>query len=49
MPVIDKRKGDDILALVPASKRTKNEVVFSSREKAVIQSVNITFKCSIII
>jgi len=41
MPVLDKRKGDDILALVPASKRTKNEVVFSSREKAVVQSVSI--------
>lgn len=40
MPTADKRKGDDILALVPASKRTKNEVVFSSREKAVIQSVS---------
>jgi len=42
MPILDKRKGDDILALVPASKRTKNEVVFSSREKAVVQSVSIT-------
>lgn len=40
MPILDKRKGDDILALVPASKRTKNEVVFSSREKAVVQSVS---------
>ncbi|XP_011340428.1 U5 small nuclear ribonucleoprotein 40 kDa protein isoform X2 [Ooceraea biroi] len=38
MPILDKRKGDDILALVPASKRTKTEVVFSSREKAVVQS-----------
>lgn len=41
MPILDKRKGDDILALVPASKRTKNEVVFSSREKAVVQSVSL--------
>lgn len=40
MPILDKRKGDDILALVPASKRTKNEVVFSSREKAVVQNVS---------
>lgn len=40
MPAVEKRKCDDILALVPASKRTKNEVVFSSREKAVIQSVS---------
>lgn len=40
MPIQDKRKGDDILSLVPASKKTKNEVVFSSREKAVIQSVS---------
>lgn len=46
MPILDKRKGDDILALVPASKRTKNEVVFSSREKAVVQSVSITLKFS---
>lgn len=44
MPILDKRKGDEILALVPASKRTKNEVVFSSREKAVIQSVSITLR-----
>lgn len=42
MPILDKRKGDDILALVPASKRTKTEVVFSSREKAIVQSVSIT-------
>lgn len=42
MPILDKRKGDDILALVPASKRTKNEVVFSSREKAVVQNVRLT-------
>lgn len=41
MPILDKRKGDDILALVPASKRTKNEVVFSSREKAVVQNVRL--------
>jgi Prp8 binding protein len=41
MPILDKRKGDDILSLVPASKKTKNEVVFSSREKAVIQSVSV--------
>ena len=41
MPILDKRKGgDDILSLVPASKKTKNEVVFSSREKAVVQSVS---------
>lgn len=39
MPIADKRKGDDILTLVPASKKTKNEVVFSSREKAVPQNV----------
>ncbi|KAL7288788.1 hypothetical protein TKK_0016767 [Trichogramma kaykai] len=38
MPIADKRKGDDILSLVPASKKTRNEVVFSSREKAVVQS-----------
>ena len=44
MPILDKRKGDDILALVPASKKTKTEVVFSSREKAVVQSVSSTFK-----
>lgn len=44
MPMADKRKGDDILSLVPASKKTRNEVVFSSREKAVVQaqSVSIT-------
>ena len=41
---LEKRKGDEILALVPASKKTKTEVVFSSREKAVIQSVSITSK-----
>ena len=44
MPILDKRKGDDILSLVPASKKTKNEVVFSSREKALIQSVSLTSK-----
>ncbi|KAF7990258.1 hypothetical protein HCN44_000063 [Aphidius gifuensis] len=39
MPTSDKRKRDDVLALVPASKRTKNEVAVSSnRDKAVIQS-----------
>lgn len=42
MSILDKRKGDDILALVPASKKTKTEIVFSSREKAVIQSVCLT-------
>lgn len=41
MPFGDKRKGDDILSLVPASKKTKTEIVFSSREKAVIQNVNV--------
>jgi len=45
MPILDKRKGDDILALVPASKRTKTEVVFSSREKAVVQSVSTQSHC----
>lgn len=38
MPVLDKRKGDDILSLLPASKRTRQEVVFSSREKAILES-----------
>lgn len=42
MPTADKRKRDDMLSLVPASKRTKNEVVFSSREKAVVQNVSVT-------
>jgi len=47
MPILDKRKGDDILALVPASKRTKTEVVFSSRENLQYFcniSANIVFK-----
>ena len=44
MPILDKRKGDNILSLVPASKKPKNEVVFSSREKALIQSVSLTSK-----
>ncbi|XP_032667423.1 U5 small nuclear ribonucleoprotein 40 kDa protein [Odontomachus brunneus] len=38
MPVLDKRKGDDILSLLPASKRTRQEVVFSSRERAILES-----------
>lgn len=38
----DKRKGDDILSLVPASKKTRNEVVFSSREKAVVQQQTVS-------
>lgn len=42
--VVEKRKGDES-ALVPASKRNKNEVAVSNKNKSVLQAVSfITYK-----
>lgn len=39
MVVENKRKGDE-LALVPAAKKSKNEIATSSKNKSVLQAVN---------